>query len=305
MNDATPPSDPTSATKRWQLLSPTAQAILLMIFSTFAFAGMNAAIRHVTKELPPIEVAFFRNFFGLIVFLPVVFWNGFGFLRTKKFHLHALRAVLNVTSMFAYFTALSMTPVARVTALGFTAPLFTAVLSVYFLGERFRLRRWTAIGCGFLGTLVILRPGLLEIDTGSLLTLFSASLWGVTLILIKVMGRTESSMTITGYANLLLSALALVPAILVWQSPSPDGWIWLMVIGVSGTFGQLAVAEALRLAEATALMPLDFLKLIWVAILGYVFFAESLDTMTWIGAVIVFTSGFYIAYRESQVKKSG
>jgi drug/metabolite transporter (DMT)-like permease len=121
---------------------------------------MHTAIRYSTQHLPPVEVAFFRNLFGLVVIAPLLARYGLSIFQTRKFSLHVLRAVLNVFSMLAFFVGLSMTPLARATALSFTAPLFTALFSALFLGEVFRWRRWTAIFAGFFGALVILRPGL-------------------------------------------------------------------------------------------------------------------------------------------------
>jgi drug/metabolite transporter (DMT)-like permease len=206
--------------------------------------------------------------------------------------------------MFAFFSALSMTPLARVTALGFTAPIFATLLGVVVLGEVIRLRRWTATICGFLGTLVILRPGLSEIDLGSLLVLFSALLWGCTLIVIKVLARTESSLTITSYMNILLTLLSLVPALLVWRMPEGMQWLWLLAIGVTGTLAQLAITQSLKEADTGAVMPFDFLKLIWVAIMGYLFFAEVPGPFVWLGGAIIFASATYIAIRESRLARA-
>ncbi len=281
-------------------LSANARGIVFMIVSTVGFACMHTLIRLVSAEIDPIQIAFFRNFFGLIIFIPIVMREGFGFLRTDKLALHGVRAVLNVMAMFAYFTALSIAPLARVTALSFSAPIFTAILSVVVLGERFRLRRWTAIFLGFVGTVVILRPGIIPIDTGSLLVLFSAGLWGIVMIVIKVLSRTETSMAITGYMNLLLSVLSLGPALYVWSTPSAEAWVWLFLIGISGTLAQLSLTQALKEAETTLVLPFDFLKLVWVAALGAWLFSEVADFWTWAGAFIVFASGFYIAYRERQ-----
>ena len=259
---------------------------------------MHAAVRYLSVELPPIQIAFFRNFFGMIVFLPLVLRHGLGFLRTERFPMHFLRAALNVVAMFAFFTALSMTPLARVNALAFTAPLFAAILSVVILGERFRARRWAAIVFGFAGTLVILRPGIAAIDVGSWLVLFSACVWGFTMIVIRLLGRTESSLTTTGYMNILLSLLSLGPALWVWEMPQGIAWFWLLVIGITGTTAQLALAESLKVAETTVIMPFDFLKIVWAAAFGFLLFAEVPDSFTWAGAALVFASTFYIAWRE-------
>ena len=223
---------------------------------------MHVLVRYVSSELHPIQISFFRNAFGLLVFAPWLMKYGLGVMSTKRLGLHCVRAVLNVAAMFAYFTALSITPLARVTALGFTAPIFAALLSVVLLGERFRFRRWAALIIGFAGTLVILRPGVQAIDLGSMLVLISAVLWGVTMIVIKVLARTETSMTITGYMNLFLTILSFGPALYFWQMPRAETWIWLLLIGVTGTLAQVALAQALKEAEAGVVMPFDFLKLV-------------------------------------------
>ncbi len=289
----------------WAAQTGTTRGIVLMIVSTLGFSSMHVMIRHLAGSLDPIQIAFFRNFFGLVVFLPWFLRYGLAPLRTKQLKLHALRAVLNVCAMFAFFSALGMTSISRVTALGFTAPLFAALLSVVVLGEVFRLRRWTATLCGFLGTLVILRPGFEEIDLGSILVLFSALLWGCTLMVIKVLARTESSFTITSYMNILLTLLSLVPALLVWRTPEGMQWLWLLAIGVLGTLAQVAITQSLKEADVNAVMPFDFLKLIWVAIMGYLFFGETPGLYVWLGGAIVFASATYIAIRESRLARKG
>jgi drug/metabolite transporter (DMT)-like permease len=283
--------------------TPVTRACLLMVLGTMMFAAMHTAIRYTTQHMPAAEVAFFRNLFGLVVIVPLLVRHGPGVFYTQKLGLHVLRSVLNVFSMLAFFLGLSLTPIARATALSFTAPLFTALLSALLLGEVFRWRRWTAIVCGFLGTLVILRPGFQALDLGALLIVGSSLLWGLAIIDIKILGRTESTLTITAYVTVLMIPMTLVPAVWVWQTPPLEMWVWLVFIGVIGTLGQIVVTDALKLADMTVLMPLDFLKLVWATVLGIVLFAEVPDTFTWIGAAIVFGSSFYIAWRESKVRR--
>ena len=289
--------------RTYQGLHPVVRASALMMLATFMFAGMHTAIRYATQQLPPVEVAFFRNVFGLFVVAPMLVRYGPGLFRTDKLGLHVVRSLLNVVSMLAFFIGLSMTPLARATALSFTAPLFTALLGALFLGEVFRWRRWTAILAGFLGALVILRPGLQAFDLGALLVLVSSLLWSMALIDIKVLGRTDSSMTITAYVTVLMIPMTLLPALLVWQTPAADIWVWLVFIGVIGTLGQLIVTEAVKLADMTVLMPFDFLKLVWAAVLGIIFFAEVPDLLTWVGAAIVFGSSLYVVWREAKVRR--
>ncbi|MHA1153438.1 MAG: DMT family transporter, partial [Alphaproteobacteria bacterium] len=150
---------------------------------------------------------------------------------------------------------------------------------------------------------MILRPWYAEIDLGSLLVLGSALLWGFTLMVIKVLVRTESSLTITSYMNILLTLLSLVPALLVWRMPEGVQWVWLLAIGVVGTLAQVAIAQSLKEADVGVVMPFDFLKLIWVAIIGYLIFGETPGLFVWLGGAIVFASATYIAIRESRLAR--
>ncbi len=275
-----------------------------MVLSTMCFAAMHGGVRYLSLELHqhPFEIAFFRNFFGLIALTPWFMRQGLRPLRTQRFGLHVARALVNVVAMLLFFMGLYLTPIAKVQALGFTAPLFASLLAVLFLGERVLLWRWSALAVGFIGALIIVRPGFEHVDLGSVLVLTSAAIWSVAIIMIKQLSRTDSSVTITAYMVLLMSPLSLVPALFVWQWPNGEQLLWLAFVGVTGTLAQLGMAQALRVADATAVLPLDFLKLVWGAAIGYLAFREIPDAGIWIGGLTVFAAATYIAYRENQMK---
>jgi len=282
----------------WHQQSGVLRGILLMCVSTVAFAVMHALVRHVSTELPPFQIAFFRNLFGLAFLLPLLVRSKFVMFRTNRIGLHAVRAVINIVAMLMFFTALSTTPLAKVTALSFTAPIFMAVLSILVLGERFRVYRWLAIAAGFLGMLIILRPGIVALDTGGLLAAGSAALWAVAMVMIKLLSRTESSLSIVAWMGVFLCVFSLGPALWVWQPPTNENLVWLSFIGLSGTVAQISLSQALKETEPTSVLPFDFLKIIWTALLGAWFFAETPDLYTWVGAAVIFSSGLLIAYRE-------
>lgn len=289
----------------WRGRSPVARGIALMSLSTVAFALMHATVRHVSAELPPAQIVFFRNLFGLAFLVPVLLAGGLAQMRTRRLGLHAVRGVLNIVAMLLFFTAVSITPLAKVTALSFTAPIFAAALSVLVLGERFRLRRWAAIGFGFLGMLVILRPGLVALEPGALMALGAAALWAVAMIVIKMLSRTESSVAIVAWMGVFLSVFSVGPAIWVWVDPSPAAWGWLVFIGLCGSLAQVALSQSLKETDPTAVLPFDFLKLIWTTLLAAWLFAEAPDLWTWLGAGVIFGSGLYIMHRERRARLDG
>lgn len=289
----------------WRRTSPELRGILLMSLSTVGFAIMHTMIRYASFELSPFQIAFFRNFFGILIFMPVILRSGFGFMKTEKLGWHVGRSLLNICAMLLYFNALAMTEVAHVTALSFSSPVFASVLAVVVLGERFRIRRWLAILLGFLGVVLVIRPGFIPIEAGPIMVVVSALFWAIVLTITKVMSKTESSLTIVGYMNLLLAVYALGPALWFWQWPTLEGWILMILIAVFGTLAQLCVSQSLHETEPTVVMPFDYLKLIWAAVLGFWVFGEIPDTFIWIGGSVIFASSFYLAWRENQLRKQG
>ena len=287
----------------WKRQTPVMRGIVLMCLSTVAFSIMHGLVRFVSEVLPPFQIAFFRNVFGLAFLLPLLMRSRFAILRTKQIGLHALRGVINMAAMLMFFTALSISPIAKVTALGFTAPIFMAILAVLVLGERFRIYRWSAIFLGFVGMLIILRPGLVAIDTGALLVTGSAALWAVAMIIIKIQSRTESSLTIVAYMGIFLGVFSIAPALWVWQPFGLKTLGLMVLIGLFGSIAQMAISQSLKETDPTVIMPFDFLKLIWTAMIGVWFFAEIPDIYTWIGAAVIFLSGFFIALRERSAQR--
>ncbi len=274
-----------------------------MLASTILFSVMHASVRYLSAELHPFEIAFFRNSLALLFFIPLIARNRGILLKRDHIKWHLLRATFNVIAMLIFFYALSITPLAIVQALSFTAPLFTTVLAIFILGERVRFRRWAAITLGFIGVLIIIRPGVQPIELGTLLVLCSASIWALTMVIIKRLSNTDSPLTITAYVTIFLTIMSLIPALLVWKTPMGVQWAWLFFAAVTGTLGQLCLAKAFAFAETTIVLPIDFAKIIWGAVFGYLIFGEYVSAYTWIGAVIIFTGASYVAIRERQLEK--
>ena len=276
------------------------RGIVLMLAATVLFTIMGASARYVSDRIHPFEVVFFRNAFGFVLLLPLVMSYGLKHFRTQRFGLHVARAAGHVAEMTIYFVGLTMIQYAQVQALTFTTPLFTALLAVLILRERIQARRIAALAIGFLGAMIVIRPGLAPVDTGSMLILLSALGWAGVILIVKQLTRTDSSITITAWMVVLMSPVSLIPAIFVWQWPTLAEWGWLALAGISGTIGQLLVTQAFRVADTMAVMPFDFTKLIWASIIGFIVFDEVPSIYTWFGAVIIFGGSLYVALRERQ-----
>ena len=281
------------------------RGIMFMLGSTLMAAGMNSAARHVTETVHPFELVFFRNLFAFAFVLPMLWRYGLGPLKTARPWAHTGRAALNTVNMLIWFTAISLAPLAEVVALGFTAPIFTTLLGILIYREKVGLRRWSAIMIGFSGTLIVLQPGFDTISPGHGLTLLAALMWAGVLLIIKSLGRTESSLTIVAYMSILMTPMSLIPALFVWVWPTWSELAWLAMIGFAGGIGQFLLAQSLREAEMSVVMPFDFAKLIWISAIAYVAFAEIPTLSTWIGGAVIFGCGLYIARRESQLRRKG
>jgi drug/metabolite transporter (DMT)-like permease len=290
-------------TTAWtERLPPVLRGMALILLSTFGFSGMHAVIRVLSQDLHAFEIAFFRNLFGLIVLTPFLARHGVGALRTRQLPLHALRGCIQIGAMLMFFTAVTITPLAKVSAMSFTAPLFATVGAVIFLGEPLRGRRIAALLIGFAGALVILQPGVVAIDLGAALVLVSSALWAVAMLIIKRLSRSDSSITISAYMVIFLTPLSFGPALWVWQWPAPAHYLLFLAMGAMGSLAHVAMAQAFKEADASAILPLDFTRLLWAALLGLLLFGEVPELATWIGGITIFASTTYIAIREARAE---
>ncbi len=280
------------------------RSMILMLIASIGFIVMHTFIKHLTKTHHPFEVAFFRNFFGLIVLVPFLFKAGAGAFRTTKLHLHASRGMLQVGAMLMFFSALSITPLAKISAVSFSAPLFATIGAVIFLGEKLRARRIAAVVLGFAGAMIILRPGFVDLDLGVVLVLCSSALWAIAILIIKVLSRTETSVTITAYMGIFLTPFTFVAALFYWQWPTAEEYLLFAIMGAVGSISHVAMAQAFKGVEASVIMPIDFTRLIWASALGYVLFAELPELWTWVGGGLIFASTSYIAFREARLRKA-
>jgi drug/metabolite transporter (DMT)-like permease len=259
---------------------------------------MNAMIRGLSSDIHPFEMVFFRTVFGVLVFAPLFVRHGLKPLRTQRPGLQLLRGALHIVFMFSLFTAITMIPLAKVSALNFTAPLMGTVLAILFLGESVRARRVGALAVGFLGTLVILRPGVIAVETGAILVLVAASAFAASIVVIKIMSRTETTVSMTLYQSLFSLPIVTIAMVPFWTTPSVGQLAMLVLLGPLGTIAHMSFAHAFKQADVSAVTPVEFTKLIFASTLGYVFFAEVPEIWTWVGGIMIFSAVAYLAIRE-------
>jgi len=278
-------------------------ALLLSVASAGVFAVMHALVRHVSETQHPFEIAFFRSLFSLAAILPLVVRFGPSMFKANRPGLLILRGVLNAASMLCWFFGLSLVPIAEATALSFSNILFASTGVAIFLGERMRLRRWSAVFVGFCGMLLILRPGAAALEVGSLLILVAAMMWGINTVILKQLSKTDGTLTIVAWAATFLTLATFFPALTVWKWPTLEELMWLALIGTLATIGSLAWTAALKMTEASLLIPTDFTRLVWAALIGFFFFAELPDGWTWAGSALIIASTAYIGFRENQLAR--
>ena len=269
-----------------------------MTLASVFFGVMAITIRYASHQLHPFEVAFFRNVFGLLFALPILYRTGLGVLRTNRLPLYFMRCAIGLVSMLAGFWAIAHLPLAQAIALSYSTPLFVTIFAVFALGEVVRVRRWTAVLVGFVGILIIVRPSADTFTAGALVALLAAVMSATVSISIKFLSRTESSDAIVLYTTLIWAPLSLVPALFVWEAPTLASWCWVALAGLLGTAGHMAWTRALRLGDVSALTPINYVQLPIVALLAYLLFDEALDRYTALGSAVIFLANFYIARRE-------
>ena len=286
-------------------LAPITRAALWIVLSGICAVMMNVLIRIAAQAMHPFEVAFFRCLFGLFFILPWIVKGGPLLLRSRNRGFFLLRAGVGLVSMATWFYGITMVPLATATAVNFTAPLFATMAAVLILHEDVRLRRWSAVVIGFVGVLVIMRPGSAALDVNLFLLLLSAATGAMNNITVKFLARTEPPSRIVAYFMIYLTPLSLIPALFVWQWPAPSTFGALIGLGGLGTLAHLSVARALAAADASACAPFEFARLPFAALIGFVWFGEVTDIWTWVGAAIIAVSSIYVAHPMSRTARPG
>lgn len=275
------------------------QGFALIVLGTALLSSMHALVRGVSHDIHPFEIAFFRNLFGFIIFIPWLARRGFGALRTTRIGLHAMRGVCNSGSMLCWFTALSLVPLAQATSLSLLTPIIVAFGAGLFLGERVGIGRWLAALAGIAGTLVIVQPAVSTVGLGMGLVLASSVLASGSKLFAKKLSATDGAATIVAYVTIFMAAITLVPAVFVWRWPDVESLVRLVAIGMLGTTAHVCIIRSYRWLDVSFVEPFMFLRLPWAAVIGFFAFAEVPSLSTWTGGLIIGAAILLLAWHEN------
>ena len=277
------------------------RGIALMFLGTLIVAINLMFIRFLREDLASFELLFLRYLFSLVALAPLIIRSGPAkVFRTHRLGLYVLRGLFAAFSLALWYHALPMVALAEGIALNFLSALFFAAGAVVFLGEASVASRWWAIALGFAGMLVILRPGFDTVSQAALIVIASAAIWGVCMLQLKVLVRTDSALTLVTYLYVFGGAFSFPMAIYDWVWPSWENCLWLGLMALASVSGHLAMTNAYKIGDVTAVVPVEFMRLVWAALVGFMIFTEIPTLWTWLGGSLIFSSTIFLSVTEQK-----
>ena len=283
---------------RFAELSDNLKGAAVLMLAAFGFALMIALIKLAGAHLPVVQILFVRQMGMVAMLLPALASHFPDALRTQRPGLQATRVVLALVAMLCGFTAVVHMPLADATALGFAKSFFVTIFAVAVLGETVGVHRWSAVALGFVGVLIMMRPGGDAFTIYAVMAVVGAAAAGAVMVVIRLLTRTESSTTILAYQAIGVGAVMAGPALWFWEAPTAREWGLLAAIGVVSYFAQRANILAYKWGEASMLASLDYVRLLYATVLGFWLFGTLPGVATWVGAGIIVLASVYTVYRE-------
>ena len=265
-----------------------------------SFAVMAVAARELLRTMGSFEILALRSFVSLFIVLAVLPRFGLGRLRTRRFGLHLVRNVLHLGGQYAWVYAIAMLPLATVFAIEFTMPVWTAILATLILGERLNRGRVVMLVLGLAGVLVILKPGFSIVQPAALVMLAGSFAYASMNIATKRLSESDSALAVLFYMAAIQLPLALIPALPQWVAPQLKDLPWIILVGSAGLTAHFCLTRAFRVADATLVVPIDFLRLPLIAVVGMLFYGEPLELSIMLGAAVIFAGTYYSIRRESR-----
>jgi len=264
---------------------------------------MGAFVKLAQEEINVYTLGFLRFGLGLIIISPYIFYTNFHVFKSKNLKLNFLRSSLNCPAMYLGFSAVALVPLEKFTAIYFIVPLLVTILAIIFLKEKIYFFRTSALIIGLIGMLIMLRPGIINVDIGIQMVILSALIWSICIILTKTLSKDDSSITILTYQYCFMTFFTFIIGYFFWQTPSIKTFIYVFSSAICGTIFHILLNHAYKLVDLTLTQPFSFLSLVWGSLYGYFLFGDDPDLFTWIGGIVVFSSVMIITYRESYLKK--
>jgi drug/metabolite transporter (DMT)-like permease len=278
------------------------KAAAWMAGSITCFLGMSVAGREATRAIDVLQVLELRSVIGFFLILPLVHMaGGFRAMATHRPLMHLSRNVVHYAGQYAWLYALTLIPLAELISIEFTTPFWAAILAVAFLGEKLSPPKMIAIGLGLVGVVIIVRPTGTSLNPGHFVMLGGAVAFAVSLVLVKAMTRTESVVRVVFWMLIIQSVIGLVPTILVWRNPPLEIWPWIVLVAFTGTFSHYCLTRALVHAEATVVMPMDFLRVPLSALIGWLVYQEQVDEYVAGGAILILLGNLLNLQRKPAV----
>ena len=278
------------------------RAIAFMMVGGLSMVLMQASVKLLSDALHPFVITLFRALLVFIIILPILLWNGLGTVKTSSVKLQVIRGGVGGVCMLCMFTGFSLVSLPEATSLLFTVPIFATILSVMFLSERVGIKRWGAIFLGFAGILVITRPDV-SLDLGHLLLLSAAILWSISIVIAKKLTEKDTIISITFWQAMGCVPLALIASLFVWETPTLTQLLYLLGIAGLGTLGHALVYASLKLGKVSFLLPLDYIRIIWSTLLGFLLFGSLPTLYLYAGTFLIISATAFISYREIQKNK--
>ena len=265
-----------------------------------SFLMMAVAGRELSDTMSTFQIVLLRSIVALIVVLIIVSRVGFAPMRTDKWRVHFIRNIIHFGAQFGWFLGISLLPLAAVVAIEFTTPIWAVLMAVVFLKEKLTLGRTMSLGCGLIGVLIILRPGVEVFNVGSIAVLLAAMGYATVYTFTRFLGRTDSPLVILFHMMTVQTLIGIVPGLWVWVAPQPVDTIWILLIGFAAIKSHFCLAKALSIAEAGVVVPIDFLRLPLMALIGSLIYNEAIEIAVLAGAAVIFIGNYYNIRQEAQ-----
>lgn len=285
--------------QRWQALSGNIRGSIIILIASLVSVIMSSLIKHVGQTIPVIEILFFRQILVLMIISPVIFRNRATVFKSNIYGMHFLRASLSIFAMYLGFSAVVNMPLAEVTAISFARILFTTILAIIFLNEVIGIRRWSSIIIGFVGVLVVIRPDPDNINIFALMAIISALFVSAVQIILRKISQIDKPSTILVFHSVTITLVMAIPAYIQWVVPSLDEMIFIVMIGALMSVMQWMFIQALKVGEAAAIAPMEYVRLLYAGLIGIVFFSETPTIWTLSGAAIIVASTLYTMHRNT------